>query len=611
MIPQNNAFIRVGIIISTMGLFLLGGATARAQTPLYETITVSSGNNGYIDNSFLGFHYEKQIMQGTMFRTSNTNLINIYNNLLGSKGTLRMGGNTNDTTYWCGIGPPGDGTLSNCITSGDVDAFTAFVNAIGWRVIYDVNEKSTPVTTYLPLSVAEAQYAMADLGSNLWGIAYGNEPTVNTTYLTNWANFYNTLGPRAPYIGPEGANFTGNSPFALADGNKVMLLTSHYYIGSGTASGITGDGMLATLNADSSTLTTLQNDVIAAVNLADTYVGGTHQWRNDEANNYSSGGASGISDTFASSLWALEYLFTIAESGGEGVDIVNDVYDNNTLGYVPIYCGTGSAVTDTNILVDNGPDVVQIRPEFYGLVLWEKIANGTIENATQSGQAGNGFHSYAINENDGSYTVILANNSETDTIETTINLPRQYAGASYMTLTAPASDSTTGVTLGGSAIGVDGSWTYQMQILPMSNSGQTVTVTVNPVSALWVSLTNNTVLTGSIASKSGAQNDRAWNISVDNNGTGTATASQIDQFTLTQTYGAACTPVIESPFPVSMGDIPAGGSASGSIMIDFAGCPATARFSLDALFSANFRLGGNTTAGGSTTGVLVLNNQFR
>jgi hypothetical protein len=102
-----------------------------------------------------------------------------------------------------------------------------------------------------------------------------------------------------------------------------------------------------------------------------------------------------------------------------------------------------------------------------------------------------------------------------------------------------------------------------------------------------------------------------WNISVDNNGTGTATASQIDQFTLTQTYGAACTPVIESSFPVSMGDIPAGGSASGSIMIDFAGCSPIARFSLDALFSANFLLGGNTTAGGATTGVLVLNNQFR
>ncbi len=198
--------------------------------------------------------------------------------------------------------------------------------------------------------------------------------------------------------------------------------------------------------------------------------------------------------------------------------------------------------------------------------------------------------------------MVLANNSETDTIKTTINLPRQYAGASYMILTAPALDSTTDVTLGGSAIGVDGSWARQMQLLPMTNSGQTVTVTVNPASAVWVNLTNNTVLTGSIASKSGEQDARLWNIYVNNNGTVTAISSQIDNFILNQTYGSPCAPVIDTSGPVSMGDIAAGGSASGGIMIDFTGCPATARFSLDALFSAN---------GGSTTGVLVLNNQFR
>jgi hypothetical protein len=119
---------------------------------------------------------------------------------------------------------------------------------------------------------------------------------------------------------------------------------------------------------------------------------------------------------------------------------------------------------------------------------------------------------------------------------------------------------------------------------------------------VWVNLTNNNVLTGSIASKAGAQNARLWTISVNNNGTGTAASSQIDGFALTQTYGASCTPVIESSFPVSVGDIPAGGSASGGIMIDFTGCPATARFTLNGLFSAN---------GGSTTGVIARNNDYR
>ena len=598
----NIVLTSLGIIIPSMTLFLLGGRIARAQVPLQETIAVTSGDNGHIDNSFLGFHYEKQIMQGTMFRTNNTNLINIYHKLLGHNGTLRMGGNTNDTTHWCGIAPAGNGTLSDCITSSDVDEFTAFVKAIGWRVIYDVNEKSTPVTTYLPLSVAEAQYAMRALGSNLWGFEYGNEPVNNTTYFANWNDFYNALGPDATYIGPAGANFTLNSPFAMTDGSRAALLTSHYYISGGTAPGITVDTMLASLDQGSTTLTTLQNNCASAVDLAKTYVGGTHQWRNAEANNYSGGGASGISDTFSSSLWVLEYLFTIARCGGQGVDIVNDVFDNNTFGYVPIYAGVPGG---TDILTNNGPNVVEIRPEFYGLVLWERIANGTIENATQMGLAGSGFHSYAINENDGSYAVVLANNSETDTIQATVTLPRPYAGASYMTLTAPALDSTApNVTLGGSTIGVDGSWAPRMRLLPMAMSGQAVTVTVNPASAVWVNLTNNTVLAGRIASKFGGHgtNDiRQLEISVDNNSTETATASQIDDLILAQTHGSPCTPVILSSVPVSMGDIPAGGSTGGGISINFTGCAADAHFRVDALFSAN---------GGSATGVLV-DNQAR
>jgi hypothetical protein len=592
----------LGIIIPAMALSLLGGPIARAQTPLQETITVTSGDNGHIDNSFLGFHYEKQIMQGTMFRTQNTNLINIYRKLLGHKGTLRMGGNTNDTTHWCGIAPPGNGTLSDCITSGDVDEFAAFVKAIGWRVIYDVNEKSTPVATYLPLSVAEAQYATHALGSNLWGFEYGNEPANNSAYFTNWDNFYNALGPDATYIGPAGANFTLNSPFAMMDGSRAALLTSHYYISGGTAPGVTVDTMLASLDQGSTTLTTLQNNCASAVELAKTYVSGTHRWRNAEANNYSGGGASGISDTFASSLWVLEYLFTIAQCGGQGVDIVNDVFNNNTFGYVPIYAGVPGG---TDILVNNGPNVVEIRPEFYGLVLWERIANGTIENATPMGLAGNGFHSYAINENDGSYAVVLANNSETDAISATVTLPRQFAGASYMTLTAPALNSTApNVTLGGSEIGVDGSWAPRMRLLPLTMSGQAVTVTVNPASAVWINLTNNTVLTGRILSRFGGHGThdiRQLKIGVANNSTETATASQIDDFILTQTHGSPCTPGIGTPVPVSMGDIAAGGATSGEISIDFTGCAADAHFSLDVLFSAN---------GGSATGVLV-DNQAR
>jgi hypothetical protein len=57
-----------------------------------------------------------------------------------------------------------------------------------------------------------------------------------------------------------------------------------------------------------------------------------------------------------------------------------------------------------------------------------------------------------------------------------------------------------------------------------------------------------------------------------------------------------------SSFPVALGDIAAGNSANAAFTIDFTGCAALARFTLNASFSA---------ANGANTGTFTLGNQFR
>jgi endo-1,4-beta-xylanase len=59
-----------------------------------------------------------------------------------------------------------------------------------------------------------------------------------------------------------------------------------------------------------------------------------------------------------------------------------------------------------------------------------------------------------------------------------------------------------------------------------------------------------------------------------NGSVGTAYATQISSFTLTQVEGRRCSPVITSPtsFPIVLGDIAANGKASATITIDFKGC---------------------------------------
>lgn len=109
---------------------------------------------------------------------------------------------------------------------------------------------------------------------------------------------------------------------------------------------------------------------------------------------------------------------------------------------------------------------------------------------------------------------------------------------------------------------------------------------------------NAGVLTGFLESEVGPQNDVTWTIGVTDTGATAATNVKIDSATLTQTAGAACTPVVT--LPGALGTIGAGATAFGSVAIDFTGCgpfddgqpgqpPGSdlLRFTLDAAFSAD------------------------
>ena len=110
-------------------------------------------------------------------------------------------------------------------------------------------------------------------------------------------------------------------------------------------------------------------------------------------------------------------------------------------------------------------------------------------------------------------------------------------------------------------------------------------------------------LTFSLTSKSGGQNARVWTLTATNGNVGTAYATQIKGFTLTQTAGAACTPIVTptGSYPVALGDIAAGGSASASFEIDFTGCATLARFTMSVPWSSATY----------NTGTYVSGNQFR
>ncbi len=111
-------------------------------------------------------------------------------------------------------------------------------------------------------------------------------------------------------------------------------------------------------------------------------------------------------------------------------------------------------------------------------------------------------------------------------------------------------------------------------------------------------------LTFQVTSKTGAAGGtRAWTITATNPSTSPAYATQINGFTLTQTSGPACTPIVTPPgtYPISLGDIAAESSANASFTINFTGCSSISRFTLTMPWSSAVY----------HVGTLVSGNQFQ
>jgi len=111
-------------------------------------------------------------------------------------------------------------------------------------------------------------------------------------------------------------------------------------------------------------------------------------------------------------------------------------------------------------------------------------------------------------------------------------------------------------------------------------------------------------MAGNIIAKAGPQNTRVWTLSLLDNGPGVTLGTTIHDFTLTQTFGAACTPVLTNAaaFPLSLGTLNFGQTGTTTVTLDFMGCAATARFTAKFTYSAN---------NGAVSGFVIRTNQYQ
>jgi hypothetical protein len=431
------------------------------------TVSIAGTQAGTIPARFVGLSYEKSKLSQPLFSATNADLIGLCQTL--GPALLRIGGNSVDETTWTANGA---GQTAGQTAPSDVDALAAFLASTNWPVLYGVNlAQSTP-----SVAAAEVAYAAQALGSNLFGIEIGNEPDLYagkyfpsswdfSDYLALWQSFASAILAETPGVALTGPVVASNtswfSSFAQAEGKNVILLSAHYYRGNGQSPSSTIQELISYPD-------TALESYLAKLEVAAAAAG--VPFRLAETNSFYNGGAPNISDSYASALWVIDHLFTIALGGGVGANFHGG---GDSTGYTPI--------------ADNNGVILEARPEYYGILLVALAGRGSILTTSITADSLNAS-AYTVQNSPTQLGVIIVNKDTTQNLQFTATWPGTVQSASMRVLTGPSLSATSGVTIQGAGINIDGSFSPQ-SFYGLSVADKTFTGYVPAESAVLVGVT--------------------------------------------------------------------------------------------------------------------------
>ena len=413
------------------------------------TVNVNQAQTGgyKIPAIFEGLSYETNILvrEPDFLNENNKVLIQLIKNL--GPGILRIGGNQSDLTGWAGesLNSKKEIDSPDSLTYADIDRLTAFAKAVNWPVLFGLNLGHYNVKA----AASEALYVNNSLQKNLYAFQSGNEPDVfynkprpslykYPDYQKEWDTYFSavkSVAPAARFAGPDVIPFDNSwiNAFADAEHGNVRLITGHYYNnGPASNAAITYQNIL-TQNPRLEGYLSDMGKISAKYHMP---------YRIAECNSIYGGGKPGASDVFASALWALDFMWTVAENNGQGVN----------------FHGGGPRFAYSPITTENG--VFVARPEYYAMLAFRHGNKaGTIIPATIADPRDyNNCRAYACVNADSSYSVTLINKEAAKNFSFTVQLTKSASTIEIARLKAPAITSATGTTFAGTAISADGTF---------------------------------------------------------------------------------------------------------------------------------------------------------
>lgn len=413
-----------------------------------------------IGADFTGLSYEtSQLSDPTFFSPQNTALA-AFHRRLGASGVLRIGGNTSEFGVWTPTPQPSRPTTGALgpdtgrhpaprrpVTPAAVRNLRGFLELSGWRLIYGLNMGSESTETVAD----EAAYVARVIGDRLIAFQLCNEPDLFSRnglrrpdydyrqFGAEWRRYFHAVRrrvPRAPFAGPDTAfNNEWLTGFASEHGHDVAFLTQHYYTeGPPTDPSMTIERLLSPdpkLEAEFEAMAAVRRSTGLPFRMAET-------------NSCYGGGKQGVSDTFASALWAVDLMYRLAQAGAMGINFHGGGYG----WYTPV-AGTRA-------------DGFVARSEYYGMLVFAAAGAGRLLATEMVGATNGSLAAYALETGDGALKLIILNRSISADVTLAVNVPGAKT-ASVMRLVAPRPDDATDVTFGGSVVGNDGAWIPQVK----------------------------------------------------------------------------------------------------------------------------------------------------
>ncbi len=210
-------------------------------------------------------------------------------------------------------------------------------------------------------------------------------------------------------------------------------------------------------------------------------------YRMEEANSFYHGGAVGASDTFTSSLWALDYLYWWADHNASGINFHTGE---------KVFPG-GEAKPNVYTALSSSPDGFEVFPIGYAIKAFDLGSHGRLVPVGITSNSDNlNLTAYSVLASDGSCYVTLINKEygpQGRSANVAISTGTAFHNGSVMFLSAPNGDITTvrGVLLGGSEIKEDGSWAGKWILLKAPSEQGLFTIELPAATAAVIKFSND------------------------------------------------------------------------------------------------------------------------